>query len=491
MRPMCAWAFIVVITVVLCSINIWFAAIWTVLVAVFLFVRQHYVKHASHLFFVITISVCILVVLSFSITTLVYSNAKTHPGRHTLTGTVESFTLRHEDQGASFLTLSDTSFNGDNLNARVRVFIRNFDPETSKGIIELGSRISFTSSLNTSRVNHLSINNRIMYTANINYDDINIDGKSNTPKHTITRYSNNFLKRYMSPQNASVIFAMLFGDRSTLDDDTSDNFRISGLTHILSVSGLHVGILIGMLIALLKLLRIRTKYQFPIVLTVLLFYLYLCDFRFSILRASIMFMILLFNRIYLRRHDLLSSICAAMIITLLIFPYALWAWSFQLSYACMFGIAFFYQPIQNLLKRKLKIPRFFINGMAIYFCVTISTLPLVIMYFNAIPVFGLVTNLFFLPILVLGFKMSVIALTTWLGGSLLYVVNKLVALVRIGTNAIARIPFAQIHVSNDGYWFLVYFLALILCSRFIFIRPLYKYPAATMLFGIYFISLFV
>lgn len=444
--------------------------------------------------------------MTFSITTLIHDNVRHHAGRHELSGVVETFNLRPQEQGVSFLTLSGATFGEQNLNGRVRVFLnRDFDIYESQGKIEIGSRISFTTTINVARVNDMNINNRIMYTANVNYSEIIVDGQSNSPRHAIKRYSENFLHRWLDPPNAGIIFSMLFGNRSMLDDEISDNFRIAGLTHILSVSGMHVGLIVGVMMLLLGLLKLPPKYKpyitFAIIAAILLFYLYLCDFRFSILRASIMWLVLLFNKIFIRRVDFLSSISAAAIITLILFPYALWSWSFHLSYACMFGIALFADPIDKALRRTLipnaprwiyKTQMFFIKGFKYHLCVTITTLPLVITYFNAVPIFGVITSLFFMPILLLAFKVAVIALLTWVGGSLLWLMNLPITAVRVWTNAVADIPFATIQVSHSGgLLMLAFFVGLLFCTRFIFLPPKYKFPIAGVLFAVYLIGFFV
>jgi hypothetical protein len=123
--------------------------------------------------------------------------------------------------------------------------------------------------------------------------------------------------------------------------------------------------------------------------------------------------------------------------------------------------------------------------------VTVATFPFVIKYFGAFPVFGLIANLVFVPVLSFSFQVAVFAVVTWVGKFLMPPIHYLVEFVRLGTQAIASIPFAQIRASNDGYWFLAYFLALILCSRFIFLKPVYKYSAAGVLFVIYLIGFFV
>ena len=56
----------------------------------------------------------------------------------------------------------------------------------------------------------------------------------------------------MSEENANITYAMLFGDKSGIDNETRNDFQISGIAHILAVSGLHVGLVAGLLAWILK-----------------------------------------------------------------------------------------------------------------------------------------------------------------------------------------------------------------------------------------------
>jgi competence protein ComEC len=408
-------------------------------------------------------------------------------------------TYKVQNTGSSYFYLSSVKLGGQRINGRVCAFIDKYDG-TEAINFSTGSCVKFETRINPGAAAIRDINNRIRYTANVDFKKIEITGQSRTVRHTILRYAYNFYNKYMSPENASLLYSMTFGDRNALDDDINASFAVAGLTHVLAVSGLHVGILVMMLLGVLKLCRVRAKYRFFIIFCVLLFYCYLSDFRFSILRACIMFLTILFMKLFLRRVDMLSNLCFAGILTLIFFPHALWSWSFQLSYACMFGIALFYTPINGALE-KLIIPhspnwlewiqRKILGFIAIYFCVLITTWPFLIKYFGSIPVFGIITSVIFMPILVLAFQMGIIALVTWVGQFLLYAADPFVTFVRAGVNWISHIPFAQINASNDGWWLLFYLTGIILCTRFVFAPKKIRYSAALCLFAVYMIGFFV
>jgi hypothetical protein len=165
----------------------------------------------------------------------------------------------------------------------------------------------------------------------------------------------------------------------------------------------------------------------------------------------------------------------------------------------MFGIALLWKPTENLLKKTIikRAPNFvnavqlwFIKALTMQVCVTVATVPFVVMYFGGVPVFGVLVNLLFLPLMILAFQVAFIAVITWVGKFLLYPINHLVDFVKAGTTWLAEIPWARIPITQSGYWFLAYFVALILCSRFVLLRPAYKYSVAAIFFGIYTLGFF-
>jgi len=324
------------------------------------------------------------------------------------------------------MTLSDAKFNGKKLSGRVIVFIKNYD-ENATHSIETGRRVDFNTRIKTQNSDAQNINARVKYSTDIDFFDITVHEKTYTLKHIVWRYSKQMFEKCMHYDSAQLMQSMLFGDKSTLDGEIAASFRVGGLIHALAVSGMNVALIVGMLVFIFKLVHLRRRFQFPIIATVLVLYCYLCDWQFPIMRATIMFLVILFNRSYLNKADLLSCISAAAIITLVLWPHALWSWSFQLSYACMFGIAWFYLPFERFFEKYLSIknaPNWvdrvqdgFWATVNMYLCATIGTFPLLVSMFGMVATYGLLTNLILLPILALGFQISLFALCTWVGAN--------------------------------------------------------------------------
>jgi len=488
-RPICFWAFFVALTVVVCLASrdapIWIAVYFIILIGAF--VGMQFVKSSdkvltffgtSRLNFIVTIALCLMVASSFAITNLLYTNQRSFAGFHDITGVVENH--RINEDGTGWFVLRNVRFGDERVSGRVWVFVSNPN-ETTQGSVTSTHRITFNTQLRRAAPSSFYINNGVRYTASVGMrDEVVRTGVDRSPRSIILRHSQRFFRSHMSGRNADLMRAMLFGDRSALDGELNENFSMTGLGHVLAVSGMHVGIVVGMLMLLLKLCRVSRKRQIPIIVIALILYCYICGFRFSVVRASIMFMVFIIRRAFLKSNDLLSSISLAAIIILLWQPHALLSVSFQFSFACMLGLALFMLPFTNFFEKYVKHKRLS-QALAIDLSTTIMVIPLMISYFGFVSLIGLFMNVVFLPVLIIAFKVCVVAVFTWVAFPLLYIVNIALDMAIAMIWWMAQLPFAHIRVGGGGYWFLLYFVGLIFTSRFIFLRPRYKYSVATIL----------
>ena len=149
-------------------------------------------------------------------------------------------------------------------------------------------------------------------------------------------------------ENGGVARGMLFGDRDDVHYLTFLAFRRSGLLHLLTVSGLHVGVVCG---AALELIRGRRKWlRFLLSALVLLLFCLLTGLSPSSLRAAIMLLMVRFSRLLDRQDDPISEIGCALTLLLLITPSFLTASGFCLSFGAVWGLACLTAPVTDLLR---------------------------------------------------------------------------------------------------------------------------------------------
>ncbi|MGH9450477.1 MAG: ComEC/Rec2 family competence protein, partial [Terriglobia bacterium] len=146
-------------------------------------------------------------------------------------------------------------------------------------------------------------------------------------------------------RDGAVLKAVLLGDRSSLDSATVENFRKSGLYHLLVVAGLHVGLLALLAEGLLRLLRLRESWRAALMLLLLVIYASLVEQRAPTLRASLMIGVYLLARLIDRSQPALNAIGIAALVLLFHRPAWLFDSGFELSFAAALLIAGLAVPI--------------------------------------------------------------------------------------------------------------------------------------------------
>jgi competence protein ComEC len=145
----------------------------------------------------------------------------------------------------------------------------------------------------------------------------------------------------------AVLKAILWGDRTALDSETIDDFRKTGLYHLLVIAGLHVGLLTLLVEVLLRGLRCRGLTRSYLVLAFLVVYAFLVEQRAPTLRATLMIGLYLLARILGRDHSPLNAIGGVALVLLYLRPAWLFETGFQLSFSAALLIVGVAVPILN------------------------------------------------------------------------------------------------------------------------------------------------
>ena len=211
----------------------------------------------------------------------------------------------------------------------------------------------------------------------------------------LRKYFKQQLKDKLDENNYAVATALSLGDKGALDKETRDSFANAGAMHVLAVSGLHVGILLGIIQWIcfqIPLLRKRNFYIF-IAITVIWCFAFLTGLSPSVFRASLMFTILAIGQTRGAQFFSMNGLLISALILLIIDPFFLFDIGFQLSYLAMLGILLFYRSISNAFHFKWKWLRFLWDGTAIGIAAQIGTLPISLYYFHQFPNYFIITNI--------------------------------------------------------------------------------------------------
>ncbi len=206
-------------------------------------------------------------------------------------------------------------------------------------------------------------------------------------------------------KEAGIMSAMILGEMSLLDDEMKKLYQESGISHILSISGLNVSLL-GMTLYLL-LRKVRIPILLATVISICLIFSYgvLTNFSVSTNRAVVMLILLMIAGVIGRTYDLLSATSLSALIILIQSPMQIYNAGFLLSFGAMLGIALINPVIVYMIPIKNKI----LEGLCLSISIQIMTFPIILYFFYEFPVYSLIINMIILPLSSLIVLMAIIA----------------------------------------------------------------------------------
>lgn len=219
------------------------------------------------------------------------------------------------------------------------------------------------------------------------------------------------LGRSTPEPEASLGQALLLGMRDTIPDEVLDDFRATGTSHLLAISGLHVGILMALVLPMSARVFGRRRSLYLIVpLVAVWLYAVLAGLSPSVVRASIMGTVYLTALALGRPKSILPALGLAAAVMVAISPNILWSVSFQLSFAAMAGIATLSDPISGKLEDLFGVSdaegaasrwpvRALAGAAGTSAAAIVATMPLTAFYFQQVSLIGLPTTLITLPML--------------------------------------------------------------------------------------------
>jgi competence protein ComEC len=196
-------------------------------------------------------------------------------------------------------------------------------------------------------------------------------------------------------EEASILMGIITGDKSDIDEETRNDYIEAGLSHILSVSGLHVGFLMLLLTQVLKPFKPSKKTEGIIVSGVILYYILLIGAPLPSVRAFIMLLVLIAGKLIGRQYHLLSSVSFALLVILIFKPLSIHDTGFIISFSSMYSIAFLFEPVNNKLRR---IPAILRSSLALSVSVWLGLAPVLVHYFNYLSFVSIVVNVAAVPL---------------------------------------------------------------------------------------------
>ena len=210
----------------------------------------------------------------------------------------------------------------------------------------------------------------------------------------------------IAPQELGILSALTLGYRDELDRQVQEHFSRAGAMHILAVSGLHTGIVWGIILWILTLGgAVKPMYEHwgwrcalgIIAIATLWIYAFVTGLSESVMRSALMLTMVEIGWLLRRNVSSVNSIAAAAVIILLINPLALWDVGFQLSFMAMLGILLVAQRMQQRIVVRGKFGQYVCGLLVMSVSAQIATLPISLHYFGQTSNYFALTNLVVVP----------------------------------------------------------------------------------------------
>lgn len=194
--------------------------------------------------------------------------------------------------------------------------------------------------------------------------------------------------KYMYKSEGDILNALVLGYKNDLDKNIVDTFRDSGLSHVMSISGLHIAILLGIIIVFIG--RINRLYKIFIVFSVLLFYNILVGGGPSISRAIGISFLASLAYFFDRKVDIINILAFIASIMLILNPYIMFNISFELSFLAVLSMAIYTKYLKKYI---------YFDFLNTFISANILTIPLVLYRFKTVSTVGVVGNILVLPLI--------------------------------------------------------------------------------------------
>lgn len=263
--------------------------------------------------------------------------------------------------------------------------------------------------------------------------------------------------RYLYKTNSDFINSMILGQKDDLSQNEKLMFTRTGTSHIIAISGLHTGILSGLIIFMMG--KINKIYKLIVLSTMMFIYSAMVGNSPSIIRA-IMFMISLYLSFFLdRKMDKISTLSFVGILFVINNPYIIYNISFQLSFLATLSIIYFYGYINNKLNIKI---------ISLTLSANILTIPIIYYNFEGIPLVSILGNIIIVPFVGIIIYLAMLSLilfniNIYISSIVVYINRFILETIYVLLEKISNLDFAYIVIEEPKlYYVIIYYIVVFL-----------------------------
>ena len=343
-----------------------------------------------------------------------------------------------------------------------------------------GSFEAFDGELNPGQFDAASYYKNEGYTGILNAENIRIvkEEESFSPDiylHRLNLAISDKYKKILGDKNAGSLSAMVLGDKRGLDEEIKELYQENSISHLLSISGLHISLLGGAVFLFLR--RLKVSFSFPLITSSIILIIYgaFTGFSVSTSRAIVMMSVLFISFVIGKSYDLPSGLALAALILIVMNHRVIYQSGFLLSFFAVIGIFYIMPELLYIFKVDIYHKRGIIKGLHLLLASIISsisillaTLPIVLNNFYEVSLTGILLNIIVIPLMSLvvitGLLGGFVALVSEILGSFIlgithYILNLYTLFCRLGD----RLTFLRLIIGKPDKWQIVlYYLILVI-----------------------------
>ena len=300
---------------------------------------------------------------------------------------------------------------------------------------------------------------------------VSVEGKSDLKFFELIRVTlADRFTTYMGEDAGALALGLTVGDKAFIDYDTEEAVRASGLSHLLAVSGLHVGFLSGIVYFFLRLLRRPKTSALLAVALVLLGYGFVTGFPAGVVRAAVTSICFLYALKKEERFDSVNALSLSVIVLLAAAPMSLFDIGFLMSVSAVLGILAFYTAIRKCFYSEGKLASFLASSVAVSLSANTLLIGISASVFGTFALYFVIANVIAVPYISLIYfflvPISLFALIIPPIGYLLVPFKYLLQGFIYFSQFISALPFATLEVRVSSAVAAVYSLAVLFVSKF-------------------------
>jgi competence protein ComEC len=315
-----------------------------------------------------------------------------------------------------------------------------------------------------------------------------------------------FLEQEVASPASSILKALVIGEQRDIPQELSEQFVVTGIAHLLAISGDHLGIVALLSFSLLIWVLKRSEFLLlstsvkkgaaGLTVPCILLYTLIAGGGISVIRATIMVIVFFLSILFSRERHLLHTLGLAAFLILLVSPPSLFDVSFQLSFLAVLSILTLVPPLLPALKREdwplpmetpwtKRVWNYVKLSLLVTAVATFGTAPFVALHFNRVSPLGLVSNLLFVPwvgfvIVPLSIAASLLSFfVAPVAALLIHLVGAVTAILLRAVAFFASLPLASLFVSTPTVLEITVFYLLLFSLVYV-----QKHRKARMLFAV-------